>query len=197
MDNYSFIRAFDVLIEGLFFGFALSVFISYLLTLTKKESLVEFHGNFLNNSIKVIRVVGIIFLLYFLYLLVKNFDSIKSLSSSSDDFVITLFFLFRYLLIVFLTQLFWFKSVLVSKFKKTIIIFLIFGLSLFATFLIEKYFALTIDYHRDFVPQSLENKNSTLVLLSLIFSIVIEKIFIFSSIVLVFQLIMQKMEKSK
>ena len=195
--EYSWIHIFDIFIEGLFLGFGLSIFITFLLTLTKRKLFIDFHLKFFDASISVIKNVGVIYLFYLIFITIKNYSRIKSFLETDEDFFITLFFIFRALLIVLFSQLFWLSSIKKSKYVKSILILFLFILGMFATYIIEKYIILSMDFYRDFLP---ETSNSTRIeskIFKSIILLVFEKIIIFSSIVFITMFISKKVKNYK
>ena len=195
--EYSWIRIFDIFIEGLFLGFGLSIFITFLLTLTKRKLFIDFYLKFFDASISVIRNIGIIYLFYLIFLTIKNYSRIKGFLESDEDFFITLFFIFRALLIVLFSQLFWFSSIKKSKYVKSILVLFLFILGMFAPYIIEKYIILSMDFYRDFLPKTPNSTGIGSKIFKSVVSVVFEKTIIFSSIVFITMFISKKIKNYK
>ncbi|WP_179338518.1 hypothetical protein [Winogradskyella ludwigii] len=195
--EYSWIHIFDIFIEGLFLGFGLSIFITFLLTLTKRKLFIDFHLKFFDASISVIKNVGVIYLFYLIFITIKNYSRIKSFLETDEDFFITLFFIFRALLIVLFSQLFWLSSIKKSKYVKSILILFLFILGMFATYIIEKYIILSMDFYRDFLPETSNSTGIESKIFKSIILLVFEKIIIFSSIVFITMFISKKVKNYK
>jgi hypothetical protein len=195
--EYSWIHIFDIFIEGLFLGFGLSIFITFLLTLTKRKLFIDFHLKFFDASISVIKNVGVIYLFYLIFITIKNYSRIKGFLETDEDFFITLFFIFRALLIVLFSQLFWLSSIKKSKYVKSILILFLFILGMFATYIIEKYIILSMDFYRDFLPETSNSTGIESKIFKSIILLVFEKIIIFSSIVFITMFISKKVKNYK
>jgi len=132
-----------------------------------------------------------------IFITIKNYSRIKSFLETDEDFFITLFFIFRALLIVLFSQLFWLSSIKKSKYVKSILILFLFILGMFATYIIEKYIILSMDFYRDFLPETSNSTGIESKIFKSIILLVFEKIIIFSSIVFITMFISKKVKNYK
>ena len=195
--NSDWLRLIDLLIEGFFLGFGLTVFLSLLLSLTRIPKLKKFHTQFVQNAIKLIRIIGILYFIYFLILFVKNFDRTINYNEDKYDLFRTIFFVSRSILLVVFTQLFWLKKVKDSKFIKPILILFIFILASYAPYIIERVLFFLNYYSRDFFPEMMENRKVPLHLKVTIVLFFIERIVYFSILVFLTWIISKNATKKK
>lgn len=186
----------DAVLEGIFLGFPLSIFLSFLLSLISNK-FKDFHNHFVLNAFRVIRIFGIIFFIYFILLFKTNIYKFLGIHRSPSDFYITIFYTLRYLLLIAFSQMFWLKNIRHSQIKRGILILLIFVLSLYSSLIITKFIAYhSISIWRDYAPKSASTNSTELSLILSISILFLKRIIYFSALVFITWFISDNNKKS-
>ena len=175
----------DTVLEGIFLGFPISVFLSFLLSLIFNK-FKDFHSHFVLNALRVIRVIGIIFFIYFIFLFTTNIHQVFGIYENPNDLYRTIFYTLRYLLLIAFSQIFWLKSIRHSQIKRSILILLIFVLSLYSSLIITKFLAYhSISIWRDYTPKSTSTNSTELSFILSISILLLKRVIYFSVLVFI------------
>lgn len=186
----------DTVLEGIFLGFPLSIFLSFLLSLISNK-FKDFHNHFVLNAFRVIRIFGIIFFVYFIILFKTNINEFLGVHRSPSDSYRTIFYTLRYLLLIAFSQMFWLKNIRHSQIKRSILILLIFVLSLYSSLIITKFLAYhSISIWRDYATKSTSTNSTELSFILSISTLFLKRIVYFSALVFITWFISDNYNKS-
>ena len=173
----------DLILESVFQGFGISILLFYFLTRIDKRRLSSFYEQFIYYAIRIVRISGIIYGIYFVYLIITNFDWIVDRFSDPDYVSYSIFTYSRYLLIVIISQLFWIKKNQFRSLRRSIIITVLFVLSLLSNSFLERYVIIFSTYQRDGLGQEIYGYSISELLAIMIPSFIITRIVTFSVLV--------------
>ena len=182
--EYSLTRIIELLLEGIFLGFGLSMFFFYWITRIDKARLLPFYNRFVYYSLWVVRVTGLIYFVYFICQIFINHSRIIGFLNGDDsDLFYTIFFTLRSLLIVLLSQLLWYKKIRTHRLKRGLIAIILFISGLFSGYVIERFIIFSNHYNLPSEWQNAESVNINAILAVVIPLFIIERIILFSVIV--------------
>lgn len=192
--SYSFIRIIDLFLEGINFGFGISAFFVFLFTRIDRSRLKDIKEKFWENAIGVVRIAGIFYTLFFIFLIARNPERLYDSLTDSEYAGITIFMLFRSLLVIVLSQLLWYKSIWQHNLKRSSIALGLFILSLFSNYIIERLIIITTSFHRDYW-QSGSDSELVEALVYFFPSLILVRLVLFVVLVLVYGLISNAVSK--
>ncbi len=190
---------FIIIFEALIYGFCFTTLIIYVLGLFKSEKLKVKSKIFFNESISLVRIISLLYLIYLTYYFFRYYDYSLVENRATGPYAWAYWFMvFRPFIVILLVQLLWVKKLKNKSLTNFLLVLVLFIVLLFNGANSERFIIIITSMHRDYGASSfyqIDHFWYTMPLL--IFAIFIERILIYTVLVLSSLFISKKYAEAK